>query len=723
MTNVSIFITTAILIEQIKKFIDNFTKNTKFKKSNKPVHAPTYAVPAGSGIIHSKDGLMHRAGIHRLRARGPLSVAIALTAFAAASVPECAAQLSERPGNSASVSETKDLTGLSIKIPRVRAMHTTDPALPGGSAYFQKADPWLGFMRGKLLSQREFRPRDGVFGNEVAGFGGVLPDGFTPKITANDQVSCGGCHNIPYREAGGGVNFAKSGGDGRNTPHFYGGGLMEMLAWDIRLKMLAQMDFNRDGWVSLAEMDGSIVEAVPEEGAQPVDFGRNIDADNDGKPDLNSIFQYWFVDGKGQRLKNAKSLHDENVAGYNFSMVVFGWGEPENGINPTLRAFYWDPIHSHTGMQACDPTSYEDSNRDGLTAISNPGAQQFATHQPLDKADRMNAAGISLDDPDGDGYMNEISEGDLDLVEWYMLNAPRPGTGRQTEETRRGKALLETFGCVECHTPNWTLEPFNPEPEDYTTAFPGDRRFFDFTAAWNPAAERMEGLLTLLYREEDGLKIPKRDSFAVEGIYTDFKQHDVGEAFYQILYDGSVQKMWRTAPLWGVGSGFPWGHDGRDTTLDGNIRRHGGEAQASRDLYVSASDADREAVLAFLESLQLYHTDMVPADINGDGTIDDHFIAAGKDTGIERLNPEWLFNTPLEIEGMVTGGGGDWVRSFAGLNIAEAYGVNLEYIADNDLDGFPNLLDIAPDQTGYADGETSVPPADPENAVAGFKYF
>src|SRR6266704_5563328 len=69
------------------------------------------------------------------------------------------AQLSERPGNSLDnpVDVPKDLSGLSIKNPRVRVVHTTDPAREGGSMYLQQVDPWLGYHWGRSLTQRNFR--------------------------------------------------------------------------------------------------------------------------------------------------------------------------------------------------------------------------------------------------------------------------------------------------------------------------------------------------------------------------------------------------------------------------------------------------------------------------------------------------------------------------------------------------------------------------------------
>ena len=40
----------------------------------------------------------------------------------------------------------RDLSGLSIKTPRVRIVHTTDPHFAGGSMYLQEVDPWLGHV-------------------------------------------------------------------------------------------------------------------------------------------------------------------------------------------------------------------------------------------------------------------------------------------------------------------------------------------------------------------------------------------------------------------------------------------------------------------------------------------------------------------------------------------------------------------------------------------------
>src|SRR5256885_11189999 len=75
------------------------------------------------------------------------------------------AQQTERPGNSLDnpIDTPRDLSGLSIKIPRIRVVHTTDPKKPGGSMYLQQVDPFLGYKWGWSPTQREFRERDRVY--------------------------------------------------------------------------------------------------------------------------------------------------------------------------------------------------------------------------------------------------------------------------------------------------------------------------------------------------------------------------------------------------------------------------------------------------------------------------------------------------------------------------------------------------------------------------------
>ena len=151
------------------------------------------------------------------------------------------AQQTERPGCSVDhpIDTPRDLSGLSLKTPRVRVVHTTDPTKPGGSMYLQQVDPFLGYKWGWSLTQREFRERDGVYGDAGKLDGLLLPDGVSKMMSRGHVNSCAICHNTPYRDGGAGANIAKNGGDGRNTPHMFGAGLVEMIGQHIRITAMA----------------------------------------------------------------------------------------------------------------------------------------------------------------------------------------------------------------------------------------------------------------------------------------------------------------------------------------------------------------------------------------------------------------------------------------------------------------------------------------------------
>jgi hypothetical protein len=652
----------------------------------------------------------------RLRLLVPGFLAGLLTAAAFTSLLGLRAQQGERPGNSRDhpVQSPRDLSGLSIKNPRVRVVHTSDPSLAGGSMYLQQVDPWLGYQWGRSLTQRSFRDQDGVYGEAGKLDGILLADGISRMMDRGHVNSCGGCHNVPYRDAGAGMTIPKNGGSGRNTPHMFGAGLVEMIGLQMRLQALAQADRNRDGWISFDEAVGKrciLSNLSADIGGEriDIDYGSFEDRDSDGQPDLNAIFYLIFVDRAGRRLPQATSLRSPGVAGYTFQVQVFGFGHlnlPQRPpVSTTLRAFTATPFDIHSGMQACDPTTFSCAHGDCQARVSNAGAQQFVTEVGKDLARSRGPTGISRDDPDRDTYCEEVTEGDLDLAEWYLLNHPAPTRGRITRDVIQGEKLFHAAGCASCHVADWHLHAYNPAARDYAERYDGDRRFFELHVAYNEKNERLEGRVHYLADRKGDRWLPRRAAYTVRGIYSDFKYHDVGPDFYQVQFDGSVIRQWRTPPLWGVGTTAPFGHDGASLDLDAVIRRHGGEAQAARKAYVALSEEERRQVLCFLNSLVLYQTDQLPCDVDSDGRITERFVVQGMDTGLERFNPEWLFKVPGHIEGPVQNILRESITSFALTNVRAAYGLDLKYLKDSDGDGFPDVIDPAPHQRGYRDGE------------------
>jgi CxxC motif-containing protein (DUF1111 family) len=108
--------------------------------------------------------------------------------------------------------------------------------------------------------------------------------------------------------------------------------------------------------------------------------------------------------------------------------------------------------------------------------------------------------------------------------------------------------------------------------------------------------------------------------------YTDLLLHDMGDGLADTLTEGNASpKMWRTQPLWGIGS-LPYVqestaeingpdlqhgsvsnarylHDGRARTLTEAIEWHDGEAHNSRLLFEQFTPQERSDLLAFLSSL------------------------------------------------------------------------------------------------------------------------
>ena len=92
--------------------------------------------------------------------------------------------------------------------------------------------------------------------------------------------------------------------------------------------------------------------------------------------------------------------------------------------------------------------------------------------------------------------------------------------------------------------------------------------------------------------------------------YTDLLVHDMGEGLADGRPDFKASgREWRTAPLWGLGllrtvSGqSDLLHDGRARNVTEAILWHGGQADKSREAFMTMSKDEREALVKFVESL------------------------------------------------------------------------------------------------------------------------
>lgn len=164
-----------------------------------------------------------------------------------------------------------------------------------------------------------------------------------------------------------------------------------------------------------------------------------------------------------------------------------------------------------------------------------------------------------------DGGEPEVSDNILAQVTFYTRNLGVPARRKVDDaQVLAGKSLFHQAGCHSCHTPTFTTgEAAEPE------------------------------LANQLIRP-----------------YTDLLLHDMGEglADHRPEFEASGSE-WRTPPLWGIGltqavSGHTqFLHDGRARNLLEAVLWHGGEAERARQIVLGFDAEQRNALLAFLESL------------------------------------------------------------------------------------------------------------------------
>jgi CxxC motif-containing protein (DUF1111 family) len=167
-------------------------------------------------------------------------------------------------------------------------------------------------------------------------------------------------------------------------------------------------------------------------------------------------------------------------------------------------------------------------------------------------------------DPEDDG---------IDVIAFanFMRSTKAPPRGPINSTVRAGEALFNSVGCSGCHVA--TLR----------TAAPGTR---------------INGGV-LRVRDAVGNKIIHP--------YSDFLLHDIGTGDGIPVLPGaefaSTANQIRTAPLWALRTRNRLMHDGLSFTKQEAITRHAGQATGVRTAYDALTAAQKNQVLAFLDSL------------------------------------------------------------------------------------------------------------------------
>lgn len=243
------------------------------------------------------------------------------------------------------------------------------------------------------------------------------------------------------------------------------------------------------------------------------------------------------------------------VEGIDGDLIVRPFGR--KGEFPTVRAFDVEAMRFHFGME---PVEFAGSGTD----------------------------------PDGDGVVDEILEGEISALHIFNTNLERPNVRDLDSEARLGAREFMNIGCAVCHVPSLTTNSRSLTysfPEVHTD--PTANVFMSVDLASSPA----------------GFDVTQSGGLFVQ-LFSDLKRHDMGPALRE-TFGSPLDGQFITARLWGVADTAPYLHDGRATTLTDAILMHGGEAQAARDAFAALPSLERTRLITFLKRLR---TPVKPAD-------------------------------------------------------------------------------------------------------------
>jgi CxxC motif-containing protein (DUF1111 family) len=167
-------------------------------------------------------------------------------------------------------------------------------------------------------------------------------------------------------------------------------------------------------------------------------------------------------------------------------------------------------------------------------------------------------------DPEDDGE-------DVKAFANFMRATTAPPRGAITAQVLAGEKLFTKVGCASCHIPSMVTAPVG-------TVINGGQ-----------------------------MVVPAALGNKIIHPYSDFLLHDVGTGdgipIQPTPEYASTANQMKTPPLWGLRTRNRLMHDGESFTRVEAILRHAGQASVSKRLFQGLSQTDRNALVAFLNSL------------------------------------------------------------------------------------------------------------------------
>jgi len=402
------------------------------------------------------------------------------------------------------------------------------------------------------------------------------------RLSAPDAGSCAACHNAPFGIVGGGGDFV--------TNVFLLAQRFDFMTFDPKDTVPTRGTVDERGETASLNDAADLRATTGMFGAGYLEMvARQMTGDLQTIRDTIRAGETRDLIAKGVRFGSLSRTKDglwdtSKVEGLGrLSLITAGSTSP-----PTLIVRPW----------------HQASNVVSLREFSNTA---FNQHHGIQSTERF-----GLDqDPDGDGFRNELTRADVTAVSVWQATLQVPGRviPRDAAIERAvlaGERAFGRVGCAGCHVPRLPLDNrgwIYSEPNPYNP--PGNLR----------TGETRELSVDL---SSDLLPQPRlRPAGGIVWVdaYTDFKLHDICEPGEREPLDMN-QSQWSkrlregncrflTKRLWGAANEPPFYHHGLFMTLRQAVLAHAGEALDSRRAFQSLPAVEQDAVIEFLKTLQV----------------------------------------------------------------------------------------------------------------------
>ena len=443
---------------------------------------------------------------------------------------------------------------------------------------------------GRLLFAANWTRQEGGGRPLTKGTGAPLSDASAPlvfprnfnRVSAPDANSCAGCHNAPFGIVGGGGDIVAN-----------------VFVLGHRFDF-ATMNLIPDGFVTKGTTD----EAGVAVNLQSIGNSRNtLGMFGSGyiemlarqmTADLQAIRDSIPIGGAAPLVSKRLSFGTLARTGANTWNTSGGTGLQASSLTGTPPNLIIRPFHQAGAVIS-------------LRQFTNNAMNHHHGIQPTERF------GVGAD-PDGDGFVNEMTEADVTAATIFQATMAVPGrvipNDRAIERAiALGERRFAGIGCTSCHIPKLPL----------------DDRGWIFTEPnpYNPVGNRRPDDGPIYRVNLNNPRLPSPRLEAGSGVvwvpaFTDLRLHDICdgpddpniEPIDMHAPPGSPaffggNRRFITRKLWGTANEAPYFHHGQYTTLREAVLGHGGEAAWTRTRFNALPPEERDAVIEFLKSLQV----------------------------------------------------------------------------------------------------------------------